>query len=332
MRRPGTQCLNCGHCLTTDDNFCPNCGQKNSDQQVSIFMLIGDFLSNYFSVDSKLGRSLRHFFFQPGYLTNCFNEGKRVHFVHPLRLYLVITFLFFLILSLFLTSDLEDASVQNIARGIQDNGQLEKTDSIKVTLGWEKLPEHVSSPSRGDYSEKGMNIQHILSLLRDVSLTDEMVLDSLEIDKTTQQNGLFQILTHQGRRVIQKDMDVFIPYVLKNLPLMMFILLPVFAFYAMCLYKNKPNLYIRHLIHSLHIHSMAFLLLTVFILTAWLSGSFFTGTAFFLITLYAFLSVKMVYRQTWRRTAWKFMVLGMFYFSTLFFFIILELGISFLTF
>lgn len=335
MRRPGSQCLDCGHPLEKNDNFCPECGQENSDQQVSISMLIGDFLSNYFSFDSKMGRSMKHFFFHPGHLTNCFNEGKRVRYIHPLRLYLVITFLFFFVLSHFLTSDLEENTVQNMTREFNDMAHTEVADSLAVVLAQENIPEHRYTPPP-KYLGNGDDTQSFLSIMRDENLTDKRVMeiltDSLNINKETLNNRFFQVTIHQGRRVAQKDLDIFIPYVLKNLPLMMFILLPVFAFYTKCLFRNKPNLYIRHLIHSLHIHSMAFMLLTIFIITGWLSGSFFTGTAFLLLTLYAFLSVKMVYRQSWMRTAWKFLVLGMFYFSTLFFFIVLELGISFLTF
>ena len=95
MRRPGNKCLDCGQKLEEKDNYCPNCGQENSEKQLSLKNLLEDFLSNYFSFDSKLGRSLWFFFLKPGYLTSSYNEGKRIRYIRPLRLYLIITFLFF---------------------------------------------------------------------------------------------------------------------------------------------------------------------------------------------------------------------------------------------
>lgn len=113
---------------------------------------------------------------------------------------------------------------------------------------------------------------------------------------------------------------------------MMFLLLPIFALYLKLLFRNKPNLYIAHIIHALHIHSMAFFLLTLFLLTVWLSGIYFFWTTFVLVSIYAFLSIKNVYQQRWLRSLWKFSLLGMLYFCTLFTFIIVEATLSFFTF
>lgn len=330
MRRPGNQCLNCGHTLQLQDNFCPNCGQENTDQRVSIKTLLGDFLSNYFSYDSKLGRSLRSFFLNPGALTQCFNEGKRMNYIHPLRLYLVITFLFFFVLSYLMMEELQNNTLQFIA--LQEPVSIADADSLALVEANNQLNEQPSyAPVIPNETDKNY-FRQILLLMADVRLTDEMVMDSLEISKSNQESENFRMFFHQGRRVAQKDLDVFIPYVIKNLPVMMFILLPVFALYLMYLFRNQPNLYIRHIIHSLHIHSMAFLLLTLYMLVGWLFGIYYNGITFILITLYAFLSIKKVYQQTWMRTSWKFLLLGTFYFSSFLIFVFLELGFSFLTF
>lgn len=338
MRRPGTKCLNCGLTLEVQDNFCPGCGQENTDQQVSMKTLIGEFLSNYFSFDSKLGRSLRSFFFKPGALTRCFNEGKRMHYIHPMRLYLVVTFLFFFVLSYLMMEELQNNTLQLIA--LKEPQAITEADSLALVNANKQLNEQIPSapdlqlPSAPDY-QSGTNkndFKQILLLMADVRLSDEMVMDSLDISNSNRTSENFQLFFHQGRRVAQKDLDVFIPYVIKNLPIMMFILLPVFAFYLMYLFRNRPNLYIRHIIHSLHIHSMAFFLLTVYMLIGWLFGIYYSEIIFILITLYAFFSIKNVYQQAWGRTIWKFLLLGMLYFSSFLVFVFLELALSFLTF
>jgi hypothetical protein len=91
---------------------------------------------------------------------------------------------------------------------------------------------------------EGESFKKVISLLRNEELTDEMVMDSLNFRAETIADSSFRLFMRQSRRVVQKDLDVFIPYVLKNLPLMMFLLLPVFALYLKFLFRNKPNLYI----------------------------------------------------------------------------------------
>ncbi|MEN8250200.1 MAG: DUF3667 domain-containing protein [Bacteroidota bacterium] len=104
-RRKSDHCLNCGAEYEEKVNYCPHCGQENNHNKVSIGTLIIDFLNNYFSFDSKFVNSLLPFFFQPGYLTRKFTEGKRTSFVNPIRLYLIISLLFFFVFSM-ISSDI----------------------------------------------------------------------------------------------------------------------------------------------------------------------------------------------------------------------------------
>ncbi len=91
-----TNCLNCGEKLN-DSNYCPKCGQRNTDKQISIKEFLHDFLKDYFTFDSKFFRSIFPFLFKPGLLTNEYIKGRRVNYILPLRLYLFTTFIFFLL-------------------------------------------------------------------------------------------------------------------------------------------------------------------------------------------------------------------------------------------
>lgn len=295
MSQKVDHCLNCGHPLE-NYNFCPECGQKNIPRQLSMKVLIGDFLSNYFAFDSKLGRSIHHFFLRPGYLTKRFNEGKRVRYVHPLRLYLVISVFFFFLLSYLLTIQMEEASLQRITHNDDSLSGLEsrRADSLAMAELREVQRQNLGllppsdSVSLAENEAEDMGVKKVLGWLGNEELTDEMVMDSLDFDAKNKADPSFRLFIHQSRRVVQKDLDVFVPYVLKNLPLMMFLLLPVFALYLKVLFRNSPNLYIRHIIHALHLHSMAFFLLSLFLLIGWISGTYFFWITFLLVSLYAF--------------------------------------------
>lgn len=351
MHPESDSCLNCGYPLKENHAYCPECGQKKTAQFLSLKILIGDFLSNYFAFDSKLGRSMHHFFLRPGYLTRRYNEGKRVRYVHPLRLYLVISVFFFFLLSFLLSLQLEEASIQRMAdteataaaaaTKLQPGEEISAEDSLalaELNKLQERNPDLFSptdsatvSIRENEFSQEE-NFRDVLGWLRNEELSNEMVMDSLSFDAEEKADPTYRLLVHQSRRVAQKDLDVFLPYLLKNLPLMMFLLLPIFALYLKFLFRNKPNLYIRHMIHALHLHSMAFLLLTLFLIIGWISGAYFFWTTFLLVTVYAFLSIKNVYQQRWLRSLFKFSLLGLFYFGTLFLFVLAEAAISFFTF
>ncbi len=90
-------CLNCGAPAT--GKFCAECGQEIKDHSVSLLPLLSEGLSELASWDSKLLRTLVPLLIRPGFLTNQYNSGKRVPYLSPLKLYLTISVLFFLLLS-----------------------------------------------------------------------------------------------------------------------------------------------------------------------------------------------------------------------------------------
>jgi hypothetical protein len=153
FRRKRKYCLNCGRTLGDIYNFCPNCGQENDDKAVDIRLLLKDFFSNAFAFDSKFFSSIKPFLFKPGYLTQAYSQGKRMSYVNPIRLYLVISLFYFIALSSvikqglyedpqvnFMTSDsvnrpmsLDSALIvlqDSIDRSIQDTGNRAPADSI----------------------------------------------------------------------------------------------------------------------------------------------------------------------------------------------------------
>ncbi|MEQ9402329.1 MAG: DUF3667 domain-containing protein [Cyclobacteriaceae bacterium] len=57
-----------------------------------------DFLGDYFTFDSLIIRSVHPLLFNPGFLTNEFLAGRRVRYIPPLRMFIFISIIFFLIL------------------------------------------------------------------------------------------------------------------------------------------------------------------------------------------------------------------------------------------
>ena len=91
-------CKNCGRKLEKDFKYCPSCGQEHKDKVVHFKQFILDFLGDYFTFDSLIIRSVEPLLFNPGFLTKEFIRGRRVRYIPPMRMFIFISILFFLIL------------------------------------------------------------------------------------------------------------------------------------------------------------------------------------------------------------------------------------------
>jgi hypothetical protein len=92
---PLTHCENCGAPLTGE--FCSQCGQHAIDYRRSIFRVLLDAADSFLNWDTKFLHSMNQLLLRPWHLTNDFNAGRRARYVHPLRLYLIASIVFFLL-------------------------------------------------------------------------------------------------------------------------------------------------------------------------------------------------------------------------------------------
>ncbi len=92
-------CPQCRTSMAAEFDFCSYCGQKRIKTNESVTGLVNSFLGDYFAFDSKLMSSIKPLIGRPGFLTTEYIESKRVHYISPLRLYIFISILFFLILN-----------------------------------------------------------------------------------------------------------------------------------------------------------------------------------------------------------------------------------------
>ena len=71
----GQQCLNCGTVLNGDENFCPNCGQKNDRRRANIKLFLAEFIDNFVSLDSRLFHTIKALFLKPETVPDSYIKG-----------------------------------------------------------------------------------------------------------------------------------------------------------------------------------------------------------------------------------------------------------------
>jgi len=205
------QCANCDSEL--QGAFCSSCGQSAKSRRGPIWQVSAEFAEELFSLDSKVLKSLGTLLMKPGVLSARFLEGKRASVLPPVRLYLVISLLFFFVFQI----PTPDVSNDNV----YINGIL--------------LGRDVPVEGQPNYSLVGFDTKDELSLVE--NWLNSMVLDKEAVLKSTNPQVTMEKLFNK----------------LENfLPNLLILFLPFFAVLMKLLYFFKRRLYFDHLIFSLH--------------------------------------------------------------------------------
>ena len=95
---PPGRCRNCDTPL--EGEYCSACGQREGRGDVRLSDVAGDVVDDVLHWDSRLWRTLVALVTRPGLLTAEFIDGRKARYVPIFRLYIVISFLLFLVFSL----------------------------------------------------------------------------------------------------------------------------------------------------------------------------------------------------------------------------------------
>ncbi|MAE86280.1 MAG: hypothetical protein CMB80_26330 [Flammeovirgaceae bacterium] len=337
-RRKTDKCLNCGYELDPSFDYCPKCGQENTDNQISFGGLINEFFSNYFSLDSRFGRSVIPFFLKPGKLTAEFMDGKRVMYANPIRLYLLVSLIHFFIMNTYLDMSAEHGRIFNPKEEqIQQFDSLEtklKTDTvfqkdIKPLTDLIKSEAIDSITSKEDTSSWTTQFSEDISTIMKMSnkrYSVQEIEDSIHNESKT---FFAQKVNRQFIKIMTSDKHAINMFIVKNIPILLFFLLPLYALILKIFFRKK--LYINHVVHGLHIHSFMFIVLTIYWIIKIFSESaaeFIDFYFFLLISAYIVLSFKNTYHIKIGKAIWKTLGTGFFYWITLGFGMFLEVIIS----
>jgi hypothetical protein len=277
-------CSNCERTLS-DDNYCPECGQQNTTNNVDMGMLVKDFVDDFFTLDSRLFKTIIPLLFKPGFLTLQYNQGRRVKYLPPLRMYLVLSVLVFLIPSN------DDLSQNDFEINLGEDIELQNSQDKKLKVAGSDV-EIDFSLFKTDDAYKDSVIHSMWAGGQDHWLLSLMG----ERNSKNLLGNSMRLVVHEETR------NAFASSYVSKIPKMMFVLLPFFALMISLFFRRKHMLYVQSLIFSLHVHSFFFFVLC---------GKILLGMAFnipeivvlllivVLPFLYFVLALRKVYQHSW---------------------------------
>ncbi len=132
---PLTRCENCETPLSGP--YCAQCGQHAIDYRRSLMTVLIDAADSFFDWDTKFLNTIVVLLTRPGKLTNDFNSGRRMRYMHPLRLYLLGSIAFFLM-----------ARLINLAPSNGREFTASDRAELSATLGKLTAPDSPLSPEQ----------------------------------------------------------------------------------------------------------------------------------------------------------------------------------------
>ncbi|MEM9619821.1 MAG: DUF3667 domain-containing protein [Pseudomonadota bacterium] len=314
-------CLSCGNPI--GGAFCTWCGQKNDDLRRSSFLLARDFMRDTLGFESRMWRTLGLMAIAPGLVPKNYAHGKRSRFTPPVRMFLVVSFLFFLTIAmtktLFFAVEVRKASPveQEVVAAINADANVELPSS--------GLDCGLSFGSRFFVKEKDLELN---SDLWDACLKKVRDQGRAEIENPqTDQNGIelsgSNISDGQAIEIMERiltgaDWLVADPNALNNsfnnwLPRILLAMTPILALVLTLFVRGRDALVFDHLVLSFYTHATAFAVIAVALVLAQL-GVPHTGFGAFLgIGVYYLAALKRAYGRGWVKTIWTVLMSGLLY-------------------
>jgi hypothetical protein len=322
--------------------YCAACGQPTDVHRRSIIHLLHDLFEDIASFDSRIMRTARALFLQPGELSLAFHEGRTQRYVPAVRLYLFVSLVFFLFLSITHTAilqlELKTTSHRYSTDGkgnvfIQENGITKPMDGLKVDkngtifadtgeggphfplLGMKADGHLVHDINTQPYLFSPIRPPHKMTAdLRGALDRQHAMIAALPLG-----NSLKSWLGEHLDRMLEAlatDPTAVNGPMTEWIPRVLFVLLPVFALILALFYwrQRKTFYFVDHLVFSLNMHSFGFaMILVTIILTHVMAAGMAAQIALWAIALYLFLAMKRFYRQGWIWTAVKFALVSFIY-------------------
>jgi hypothetical protein len=348
--RKEKDCLNCG--ATVQGKYCHVCGQENVEPKETFWHMVTHFFYDITHFDSSFFHTIHHLVLKPGFLSKEYMLGRRASYLHPVRMYVFTSAIFFLLFfSLF--------KPKNIVN-LDENKPINAKERADYIMDWQnRLIKDTGNKVMKEKLAKFKDSSQVVTArdVREIENSDGLTINFSDRDYTSiaeydsvqrtrppsKRDGWlsrrFVILginmTREFRENPEEAATKLVEGFLHRLPYMLFISLPLFALILKLVYVRRKQFYFAdHGVFTIHLYVFSFIVLMIVFgldklqgLTHWKFPGILEIILFFGLVLYLFISMRNFYKQGWMKTFLKFLLVAI-----LSFIMMLILFISFLLF
>ena len=292
-------------------NYCGNCGQEAKELRRPFFRLSREAISSLFELDGRSFRTLFYLLTKPAHLSKEYFSGRRMQYTPPLRLFLVISVSFFLLVSFY-------TSIRSMEGILSANHEI-SGEEVSASTDDEEDPLAPTLAFVESINLPFFDEQTNTNLRRAMGAQAETNINSMIEDPSEFFRGYLEYIT------------VFI-----------LLMIPLLALIQKLIYIRSGHFYVEHLVLTLHNH--AFIIFIVFVnsLIDLVNGSRipiissafgYLGAAIYIwMWVYLFLSLKNYFQQGYGITLLKYLTTTILYGFTLGFGVTVFAGILFFLF
>ena len=246
--REDKTCLNCRHVV--EQKFCPNCGQENSDSRKTFHHLFIHFFEDLTHYENAFWKTIRNLLFKPSTLTKEYLSGKRLSYLAPVRLYIFISFITFLLIAMFPGKVNENS---NKSEKDLDEAIAKTTKELNIKKEDKKYftfinMKKIDSLQKYGKEEEKLNASSYWFIEKASHVTEK----------------------YSKREIYVKFAEAFF----HNLPKILFIIMPFFAFFLWLFHNKKKWYYFDHGIFTLHYFSFLLLIFLIMFIVNKIAGLF----------------------------------------------------------
>lgn len=323
-------CANCKKPLLGP--YCAVCGQPSVTGRRSVHALIYAFVKDVINFDSRIMRTARALLFQPGELPKAFREGRTQPYVPAIRLYLFVSLIFFVLLSvtgIAIVQVVVTATPIKIVWNAKGNAfypnpaydaDVAKDPDLKNVIPRLIPIDKVKALRPGGHFSFSTQAYFFARIgAYRTTLTPEQRQRLLEMPNI-QFDGKVKATAARLQRNVDDMMAKLAadPAALNEplttwIPRAVFLLLPLYALIlALFHIRRRKDFYlVDHVVFSFSIHTFAFVaLILAAALAQAVPGEWVAWLLFGVVSLYIFLAMKRFYEQGWFKTTLKFVLIS----------------------
>jgi hypothetical protein len=244
--REDKTCLNCQHVV--EERFCTHCGQENKHTRESFHYLFTHFVEDLTHYDGSFWKTIKHLLFSPAKLTKEYLAGKRQTYVPPVKLYIFISFVTFFLLSVLPVFQSDDNSIVKVTNTDQNKDSNTKKISDVIAIGEIKSVATLDSIQKSLPREEKFNAVEYWIMKKIAKISEHNTFEEFKYK--------------------------FVKSIYQNLPKVIFMYLPIFAFILWLFHNKKRWYYYEHGVYTFHYFSMLLLSFSLFMLLSWVLSWF----------------------------------------------------------